>query len=86
MPHPSMHWPVPENKRISELEQTIKTINKDNESLKAIMQILQQDFNEAHLNLDKQNSENQCLWHVIKPKEKISSENKLDKNELECKT
>ena len=35
-----------ENKRISELEQTIKTIKQDHEFLKAIMQI-QQDLNKA---------------------------------------
>ena len=55
-----------ENKRISELEQTIKTINQDNESLKAIMQMQQQDFNKALQDLEKGNNGNQRPWHVKK--------------------
>ena len=75
-----------ENKRISELERTIKTIKQDNESLKAIMQIQQQDFNKVLKDLEKENNESQRPWHVIKPKQKASLQTKLDKSELECKT
>ena len=66
-------------KRISELERTIKTIKQDNESLEAIMQIQQQNFSKALKDLEKENNESQRPWHVIKPKRTVSSENKLDK-------
>ena len=50
------------------------------------MQIQQQDFNKALKDLEKENNESQRPWHVIKLKQKASSQTKLDKSELECKT
>ena len=71
-----------ENKGSVNLSERSKLLN----SLKANMQIQQQDFNKALKDLEKENNESQRPWHVIKPKQKASSQTKLDKSELECKT
>ena len=66
-----------ENNKINELERTIKNMEQENESLKTIMQIQKDEFNQA-LSV-KEDNENHRPWQIFKPKQTINLKDKQDK-------